>query len=39
MAAMVGYHRAITAGAAPAAALASALDREATASFVCFGAG
>jgi hypothetical protein len=39
MAAMVGYHRAVTAGAAPAAALASALDGEATASFVCFGAG
>src|SRR6266702_6911705 len=39
MAAMVGYHRAITAGAAPAAALAAALEREATASFVCFGAG
>jgi len=39
MAAMVGYHRAITAGAAPAAALAAALDGEATPSFVCFGAG
>ena len=39
MAVMIGYHRAITAGAAPAAALASALDGEATASFVCFGAG
>jgi tetratricopeptide (TPR) repeat protein len=39
MAAMVGFHQAITAGAAPAAALAAALDGEATASFVCFGAG
>jgi len=39
MAAMVGYHQAITAGAAPAAALAAALEGEATASFVCFGAG
>jgi tetratricopeptide (TPR) repeat protein len=39
MAAMVGYHQAVTAGAAPAAALAAALDGQATASFVCFGAG
>lgn len=39
MAAMVGYHQAITAGAAPAAALAAALAGQATASFVCFGAG
>jgi hypothetical protein len=38
MAAMVGYHRAITAGAAPAAALAAALEGQVTASFVCFGA-
>jgi hypothetical protein len=39
MAAMVGCHRAITSGAAPAAALAGALEGQATASFVCFGAG
>ncbi len=39
MATMVGYHRAITAGARPAAALAAALRRETTAGFVCFGAG
>jgi len=39
MAIMVGYHRAITAGARPAAALAAALQRETTAGFVCFGAG
>jgi len=39
MAAMVGYHQAITAGAAPAAALAAALEGEAAASFVCFGTG
>jgi len=39
MAAMVGFHQAITAGAAPAAALAAALEGKATASFVCFGAG
>jgi hypothetical protein len=39
MAAMTGYHRAITAGTAPAAALASALERDTTGSFVCFGAG
>jgi hypothetical protein len=39
MAAMVGFHQAITAGSAPAAALAAALEGEATASFVCFGAG
>ena len=39
MAAMVGYHHAITAGTPPAAALAAALQRETTAGFVCFGAG
>ena len=39
MATMTGYHRAITAGASPAAALAAALDREVSAGFVCFGAG
>jgi tetratricopeptide (TPR) repeat protein len=39
MAAMVGYHQAITAGSAPAAALATALRRETAAGFVCFGAG
>ncbi len=39
MAAMVGYHRAITTGTSPAAALAAALQRDATAGFVCFGAG
>jgi tetratricopeptide (TPR) repeat protein len=39
MAAMVGYHRAITGGTPPAAALAAALERDAEASFVCFCAG
>jgi hypothetical protein len=39
MAAMVGFHRAVTAGRPPAAALADALPGEATAGFVCFGAG
>jgi CHAT domain-containing protein len=39
MAAMVGFHRAVTAGRPPAAALAAALPGEATAGFVCFGAG
>jgi len=39
MAAMVGYHQAIAAGSAPAAALALALERETAAGFVCFGAG
>ena len=39
MAVMVGYHRAITAGRSPAAALAGALERETAAGFVCFGAG
>ena len=39
MAAMVGFHRAVTAGRPPAAALAAALQGEATAGFVCFGAG
>ena len=39
MAAMVGYHQAITAGISPAAALAAALQRDTTAGFVCFGAG
>jgi len=39
MAAMVGYHRAITAGQSPAAALAAAMQAETTAGFVCFGSG
>jgi len=39
MAAMVGFHRAVTAGRPPAAALAAALNGEATVGFVCFGAG
>jgi CHAT domain-containing protein len=39
MAAMVGFHRAVTTGRQPAAALAAALQGEATAAFVCFGAG
>ena len=39
MAAMVGFHRAVTAGRPPAAALADALQGEETAGFVCFGAG
>jgi CHAT domain-containing protein len=39
MTAMVGYHQAITAGSAPAAALATALKRETAAGFVCFGGG
>jgi CHAT domain len=39
MTAMVGYHQAITAGSAPAAALATALERQTAAGFVCFGAG
>jgi hypothetical protein len=39
MAVMVGYHEAITAGRPPAAALATALNRQAAAGFVCFGAG
>ena len=39
MAAMIGYHQAIMAGSAPAAALATALRRETAAGFVCFGAG
>ena len=39
MAAMVGFHREVTAGRPPAAALAAALQEEATAGFVCFGAG
>jgi tetratricopeptide (TPR) repeat protein len=39
MAAMVGFHRAVTAGRPPAAALAAALQGEETAGFVCFGAG
>lgn len=39
MAAMVGYHQAITAGIAPAAALATTLKGEPAAGFVCFGAG
>ena len=39
MAAMVGFHRAVTMGLLLAAALAAALQGEATAGFVCFGAG
>ena len=39
MGAMVGFHRAVTAGRPPAAALAAALQEEETAGFVCFGAG
>jgi CHAT domain-containing protein len=39
MAAMTGYHQAITAGQSPAEALAAALDGETAAGFVCFGAG
>ncbi len=39
MAAMVGYHQAIAGGRGPAAALATALEREQAAGFVCFGAG
>ena len=39
MAAMAGFHREVTAGRPPAAALAAALQEEATAGFVCFGAG
>jgi hypothetical protein len=39
MAAMVGSHSAVTAGRPPAAGLAAALHGEATAGFVCFGAG
>jgi tetratricopeptide (TPR) repeat protein len=38
MRAMIGYHRAVTAGSGPAAALASALAGESPAGFVCFGA-
>ena len=38
MAAMAGFHREVTAGRPPAAALAAALQEEATAGFVCFGA-
>jgi CHAT domain-containing protein len=36
---MVRFHDALTAGAAPAAALATASDRELFLPFVCFGAG
>ena len=39
MAAMVGYHQAVAGGRAPAAALATALEREKAAGFVCFGVG
>ena len=39
MAVMVGFHRAVTAGRPPAAALAAALQGEETAGFVCFSAG
>jgi hypothetical protein len=39
MAAMTGFHRAVAAGAAPAAALATALPPAGQAGFVCFGAG
>ena len=39
MAAMTAFHRAVAAGAAPAAALATALPPAGQAGFVCFGAG
>ena len=39
MAAMTGFHRAVAAGAAPAAALATALPSAGQAGFVCFGGG
>jgi len=39
MAAMSGFHRAVAAGAAPAAALAAALPAAGQAGFVCFGGG
>ena len=39
MAAMVGFHQAVTEGRPPAAALAAALHGQETAGFVCFGAG
>jgi hypothetical protein len=39
MAAMTGFHRAVAAGAAPAAALATALPTAGQAGFVCFGGG
>jgi hypothetical protein len=39
MAAMTGFHRAVAGGAAPAAALATALSAAGQAGFVCFGAG
>ena len=39
MAAMVAYHQAVTAGSAPAAALATSLERVTAAGFVCFGVG
>jgi CHAT domain-containing protein len=39
MAAMARYHRAIADSTPPAAALAAALERDAEASFVCFGGG
>ena len=39
MAAMTGFHRAVAGGAAPAAALATALPSAGQAGFVCFGAG
>jgi hypothetical protein len=39
MAAMTGFHRAVAGGAAPAAALATALPAAGQAGFVCFGAG
>jgi tetratricopeptide (TPR) repeat protein len=39
MAVMVSFHRAVTGGASPAAALASAVRDEPDAGFVCLGAG
>ena len=39
MTAMVAYHRAITTGISPAAALAAGMQQDMTAGFVCFGAG
>ena len=39
MTTMASYHQAITAGTAPAAALAAAQRQDPAAAFVCFGAG
>jgi hypothetical protein len=36
---MTGFHQAVAGGAAPAAALATALAPAGQAGFVCFGAG